>query len=107
MRLLAYYFALLLFVSTPVAAQLPRIRPEAVGMSSARLARIGPVLRRYVEQRVVAGVVTLVARDGRIVELDTAGWRDAASRSPMRRSTIFRIASMTKAVTSVATMMLV
>jgi CubicO group peptidase (beta-lactamase class C family) len=76
-------------------------------MSSTRLARIGPAIRRYVDQRVVAGVVTLVARNGRVVELDTAGWRDVTSRSPMRRNTIFRIASMTKAVTSVAAMMLV
>jgi CubicO group peptidase (beta-lactamase class C family) len=91
----------------PAAAQLARARPEAVGMSSTRLARIGPMLRRYVEQDVVSGLVTLVARDGRIVELDTAGWRDAAARSPMRRNTIFRIASMTKAITSVAAMMLV
>jgi CubicO group peptidase (beta-lactamase class C family) len=94
-------------VPIETTAQLPRARPEAVGMSSARIARIAPMLRRYVEQGVVAGLVTLVARDGRIVELDTAGWRDAASRSPMRRNTIFRIASMTKAVTSVAAMMLV
>jgi CubicO group peptidase (beta-lactamase class C family) len=76
-------------------------------MSSPRLARIGPMLRRSVEQGSVAGLVALVARDGRIVELDTAGFRDVASRSPMRRNTIFRIASMTKAVTSVAAMMLV
>jgi CubicO group peptidase (beta-lactamase class C family) len=94
-------------VPAAAAAQLPRLQPEAVAMSSPRLARIAPVLRRYVEQGVVAGLVTLVARDGRIVELDTAGWRDAASRSPMRRNTIFRIASMTKPVTSVAAMMLV
>jgi CubicO group peptidase (beta-lactamase class C family) len=76
-------------------------------MSSTRLARIGPMIRRYVEQGSVAGVVTLVARDGMVVEVDTAGWRDVASRSPMQRTTIFRIASMTKAVTSVAAMMLV
>jgi CubicO group peptidase (beta-lactamase class C family) len=101
--------AALLFASLPasLAAQLPRARAEAVGMSSARLARIPAAMRRYVEQGDVVGVVTMVARDGRIVELDTVGFRDAASRSPMRRNTIFRIASMTKPVTSVAAMMLV
>jgi CubicO group peptidase (beta-lactamase class C family) len=99
----------LLLASIPalLAAQLPRARAEAVGMSSARLARIPAALRRYVEQGDVAGVVTMVARDGRLVELDTAGYRDKASRSPMRRNTIFRIASMTKPVTSIAAMMLV
>jgi CubicO group peptidase (beta-lactamase class C family) len=91
----------------PVAAQLPRARAETVGMSSARLARIPAAIRRYVEQGDVVGVVTVVARDGRIVELDSAGYRDKASRSPVGRNTIFRIASMTKPVTSVAAMMLV
>src|SRR4051812_37177810 len=93
--------------SISASAQLPRARAETVGMSSARLARISPAMRRYVERGDVAGVVTLVARDGRIVELDSAGYRDRASRSPVGRNTIFRIASMTKPVTSVAAMMLV
>ena len=91
----------------PAAAQLPRARAEAVGMSSTRLGRIPAAMRRYVEQGDVVGVVTLVARDGRIVSLDSAGYRDKASRSPVGRNTIFRIASMTKPVTSVAAMMLV
>lgn len=91
----------------PATAQLPRARAEAVGMSSIRLARIPAAMRRFVEQGDVVGVVTMVARDGRLVALDTAGYRDQASRSPMRRNTIFRIASMTKPVTSVAAMMLV
>ena len=98
--------ALCTFVS-PTEAQLPRARPETVGMSSARLARIPAAMRRYVEQGDVVGVVTLVARDGRIVELDSAGYRDKASRSPVGRNTIFRIASMSKPVTSIAAMMLV
>ena len=93
--------------ATPAAAQLARARAETVGMSSARLARIPAAVRRYVAPGEVTGVVTLVARDGRIVELDTAGYRDKGSRSPIRRNTIFRIASMTKPVTSVAAMILV
>jgi CubicO group peptidase (beta-lactamase class C family) len=89
------------------AAQLPRARPETVGMSSERLARIPPALRGFVQHGTVAGIVTLVARRGRIVALDSAGYRDLQSRSPMRSNTVFRIASMTKPVTSVATMILV
>ncbi|HEX3233888.1 MAG TPA: serine hydrolase domain-containing protein [Gemmatimonadales bacterium] len=107
LRPFRFFLALVIAAPATAAAQLPRARPETVGMSSVRLARIRPMLRRYVEQGSVAGLVALVARDGRLVELDTAGWRDVASHSPMRRNTIFRIASMTKAVTSVAAMMLV
>lgn len=91
----------------PAVAQLPRARAEAVGMSSTRLGRIPAAMRRYVEQGDVVGVITLVARDGRIVSLDSAGYRDKATRSPVGRNTIFRIASMTKPVTSAAAMMLV
>ena len=76
-------------------------------MSSTRLGRIPAAMRRYVEQGDVVGVITLVARDGRIVSLDSAGYRDKATRSPVGRNTIFRIASMTKPVTSAAAMMLV
>src|SRR3954468_172824 len=99
----------LVFITSSISAlaQLPRARAETVGMSSARLARIPAAMRRYVQQGDVAGVITLVARDGRIVELDSAGYRDKAARSPVGRNTIFRIASMTKPVTSVAAMMLV
>jgi CubicO group peptidase (beta-lactamase class C family) len=90
---------LLVALPTLAAAQLPRARAEAVGMSSARLARIPAAMRRFVERSVTAGVVTLVARDGRAVELDTAGYRDAASRSPMRLNTIFRRYASTLFVT--------
>jgi CubicO group peptidase (beta-lactamase class C family) len=88
-------------------AQLPRARPEQVGMSSERLARIPQALRAAVEQGRIAGIVTLVARGGRIVALDSAGYADVAGGKPMRPSTIVRIASMTKPITSVAAMILV
>jgi CubicO group peptidase (beta-lactamase class C family) len=76
-------------------------------MSSERLRRIPVALRGFVKQGEVAGALTLVARRGQIVALDSAGYRDLASRSPMRSNSIFRIASMTKPVTSVAAMILV
>ena len=76
-------------------------------MSSERLGRIPVALRGFVKQGEVAGVLTLVARRGQIVALDSAGYRDLDSRSQMRSNTIFRIASMTKPVTSVAAMILV
>jgi CubicO group peptidase (beta-lactamase class C family) len=82
------------------------VSPEAVGFSSARLARINTVMQRYVDQRKLAGMVTLVARRGQVVHLETCGMADIESDSPMRRDTLFRIYSMTKPITSAAVLML-
>ncbi len=90
----------------PGAEGLPRAKPEEVGMSSERLARIRPAMQRYLDQQLIPGAVTLVARHGRVVHLDTIGLRDVESGNPMMADTIFRIASMTKPITSVALMML-
>jgi CubicO group peptidase (beta-lactamase class C family) len=93
--------------STTSSQGLPRGRPEAVGMSTERLQRIPQAMRGFVERRSVAGVVTLVARRGKIVEQDSVGYADIQAGKPMRSDTLFRIASMTKPVTSVAAMILV
>lgn len=91
-----------------LTAQAPTaVSPESVGMSSERLARLTRVMEEYVKDGQVAGTVTLVARAGRTVYHEAAGFRDRESRAPMRRDTIFRIASQTKAITSVAVMILV
>ncbi len=86
---------------------LPEGRPEDVGMSSERLARVSEVVRKHVEAGDVAGVVTLVARRGRIVHFEAQGYADLASRTPMQRDNIFRLASMSKPIVGVAIMMLV
>jgi CubicO group peptidase (beta-lactamase class C family) len=100
--------ALPLAPGAPLAAQLPRATtPEAVGMSAERLARIPAALRAAVARGDVAGAVALVARDGRIVALDSAGVATLGGTRPAGARTLFRIASMTKPVTSVAAMMLV
>jgi len=92
---------------TSLAAQgLPRARPEDEGMSAERLARVHTAMQGFVDRHEVAGVVTLIARHGHIVWLDSAGWQDAIGQVPMRSTTIFRMASMTKALTSVAVLML-
>lgn len=80
--------------------------PEAVGMSTARLERIGPAMQRYIDADLVAGTVTLVARRGRIVHLEARGHRDVETASVMTTDTMFRLASMTKPIASVALMML-
>ncbi len=87
-------------------AGLPMAKPKEVGMSSERLARIRPAMQRYVDRNLVPGVVSLIARHGRVAYLDTIGFRNVEARAPMATDTIFRIASMTKPITSVALMML-
>lgn len=80
--------------------------PEAVGLSSGRLQRLDDVIDAYVDEGKLAGAVTLVARDGRIVHLRAAGFQDVESGQAMREDSIFRIFSMTKPITSVALLML-
>ena len=85
---------------------LPMAAPESVGMSSERLDRIGAVMQRYIDYRLVPGTVTLVARHGKVVHFEARGFMDIDSGKPMREDALFRIASMTKPITSVALMML-
>ncbi|MDD9971061.1 MAG: serine hydrolase [Myxococcales bacterium] len=94
--------------TTPPAPQpvLAEASPESVGMSSERLQRIGEVVDRYVDQRLIPGAITLVARRGKIVHFEAHGFMDAEAQRPMQKDTLFRIASMTKPITSVALMML-
>jgi CubicO group peptidase (beta-lactamase class C family) len=89
-----------------LAQSLGPATPESVGMSSARLLRIGETMRRYVDDGKIAGAVTLVARDGRLVQLEAYGKADVEKGAPMQKDSIFRIASMSKALTSVAVMLL-
>ena len=80
--------------------------PGSAGFSAGRLARIDTALQGYVERGEVAGVVGLLARHGRIAYHKSFGYRDQESQSPMSEDVIFRIASMTKPIASVAAMML-
>jgi CubicO group peptidase (beta-lactamase class C family) len=85
----------------------PAVAPGTVGMSAERLSRVGAAMQQLVDEGRLAGVVTYVARNGRVVHHEAFGHADRESRAPMKRDTIFRIASQTKALTSVAAMMLV
>lgn len=80
--------------------------PETVGLSSEKLTRIQPALQALVDDRKVAGVLTVVARRGKIVYFEAVGQRDIDAMKPMQQDTIFRIYSMTKPVASAAVMML-
>ncbi len=87
-------------------AALTPVRPEAVGMSSARLERLAPVLQRYVDQGRLPGAVVLVARHGQIAYLRAVGQRDPEANAPMRPDAIFRIASQSKAIVTAAALAL-
>ena len=81
-------------------------RPEEIGLSAERLERIRATLRHDVERRLIPGAVMLIARGGRIGFAEAFGWRDREAQAAMTMDAIFRVASMTKSVTSVAAMML-
>jgi CubicO group peptidase (beta-lactamase class C family) len=82
------------------------VPPESVGFSTERLGRLHAAMERTVEDKELAGIVTVLARHGKIVDLRTYGKKDLASGASMDRDTIFRIWSMTKPITGVAMMML-
>jgi CubicO group peptidase (beta-lactamase class C family) len=77
------------------------------GFSGERLRRLTTAMQSHVDAGSIAGVVTLVHRHGETVHSDVLGWQDEEAKIPMRRDTLFRIASMTKPIVSVAALMLV
>ncbi len=90
-----------------VAAQeLPRIAPADAGFVPGRLERIGALLKDYVAAGSLPGAVVAVLRDGAVVYEEAVGYRDAESGERIEVDAIFRIASQTKAIVSVAVMML-
>ena len=88
------------------AKEIPTTSPESEGFSAARLARLVAKTHSYVDQGGTAGVITLIARHGKIVHFDTYGMSDIEEREPMKADSLFRMYSMTKPVTSVALLML-
>jgi CubicO group peptidase (beta-lactamase class C family) len=77
------------------------------GMSRERLNRIAGVMNQEVAKGTFSGAVTLIARRGELVHFEANGFQDAAKTKPMAKDSIFRMASMTKAIVTVAAMMLV
>src|SRR5438094_1438412 len=106
-RFAAMGLALAVSVATLALAQapLPFAKPEEVGMSSQRLAKIGSALKKEVADGSFRGAVVMVARKGKLVYQDAVGMQTASAK--MTPEAIFRIYSMTKPLVSVAAMMLV
>jgi CubicO group peptidase (beta-lactamase class C family) len=82
------------------------VTPEAVGFSAERLAQINLVMQAYVDEQKLSGLITLLARRGKVVHFEQFGLMDMEANKPMQADAIFRIASMTKPITTVAVMML-
>lgn len=96
----------LAFALTANAGALDLAQPEDVGMSSERLQRLSRELQDYVDEGRLAGAVALVSRRGKVVFHEAFGDRDVEAVAPMQKDTIFRIASQSKAIVSVATLLL-
>ena len=99
-------FCVLVVTAAAVAQELPSAKPESVGLSAERLERVGAAVQRNIDDKRIAGAVTLVARRGKVVWFKAQGMADREAGKPMRPDSMFRICSMTKPITSVAVMML-
>ncbi|MDJ0839211.1 MAG: serine hydrolase domain-containing protein [Acidobacteriota bacterium] len=101
------FYAIFFFTSTLFGGDfLPKTPPQAVGFDPDRLARIDAFLDQQVKEKQIAGAVGLIVRKGKLVYLAAHGFADIEQNIPMRTDHLFRIASMTKPITSVAAMML-
>jgi CubicO group peptidase (beta-lactamase class C family) len=87
-------------------APLPEAKPEAVGMDSGRLARIGAFVERLQSENKMAGAVTVVARRGQLVQFEAHGLADLEAGRKVRTDDIFALASMTKPIATVGVLML-
>jgi len=102
----ALLFATFAFTRTALAQEFPAAKPEAVGLSSERLDRISSAVQHSIDDKRIAGAVTLVLRHGQVAFFKAQGMADREAAKPMQRDSIFRICSMSKPITSVGAMIL-
>jgi CubicO group peptidase (beta-lactamase class C family) len=101
-----FFLLLVLSFRFGAAQTLILAKPEAVGMSVERLARIDNVVNEYIAKKWFPGAVVLIARNGKIVYHKSFGVNDTDKQTALKKDDIFRIASQTKAITSTAIMIL-
>jgi len=94
--------AALLGVAQAVAGPLPQAAPASVGLSAERLARLDSAMQARINGQDKAGIVVLVAKDGKVAHLKAFGMADVEAHEPMRPDSIVRLYTMTKPITSVA-----
>ena len=92
--------------SAPQTPSLPNAKPEAIGLSGARLQKLSDAFKREVDNGTLPGATVLVARKGQIGWFDAIGRQSPAASAPMAHDTIFRIFSMTKPIVSIGIMQL-
>lgn len=105
-RMKPFFLFLVLLVAVSAQAQLPTASPKSAGFDPVRLEVLHATTKRFVDEGQHAGVITLLARDGKLVDFQTYGYRDVEKKLPMERDTICRVYSMSKIITSVATLIL-
>ena len=93
-------------LSSYAADQLPSVKPETVGLSSARLDRLAQAIKQDVDHGRMPGAVVAIARKGKLAYYESFGFVDKAANTPMPKDAIFALASMTKPMVAVATLML-
>ncbi len=95
-----------LYAMPALAKDRPTATPEEVGLSPSQLENLDAKMRDYVDSGKTGGIVTMIARHGKIAHVDVYGWADRQTQQPMERDTVVRMFSMTKPVASVALLML-
>jgi CubicO group peptidase (beta-lactamase class C family) len=98
--------AFTVLVALSVPAQLPTTSPKSAGFDPVRLAILHATTQRFVDEGKHAGIITLLARGGRVVDVYACGYQDIGKGLPMQRDTICRVYSMSKTITCVATLTL-
>ena len=100
-------FALTFFgICNAFGFEFPKAKPEDMGMSSGRLERVSAKIQEYIDQDLTPGVETIIVRNGHIVYHKVQGNKRAKNSTPLIKNDIFRIASMTKPIASIALMTL-
>ena len=105
-KLIGVLIGALGLMNASLAKPLPETKAERVGMSSDRLERITQMTQQYVDEGKLAGVITMVARDGKLVHFEAVGNKGADDPRPLEKDDLFRIYSMTKPITATAAMQL-
>jgi CubicO group peptidase (beta-lactamase class C family) len=102
------FLAFALYASATFAQPLPMAKsPEDAGFSSKRLEKTRQAYKDDVEKKSIPGAVLLIVHNGKTVTYDAIGYQDRAGQTPMKKDSIFRVASMSKPITTVAAMILV
>ena len=100
------FVSIFYFSSSCYTEEIERLGLKEAGFSDERLERIELAMQKYIDEDLTPGVLTAIMRKGKIVHLETQGYMDVENKIPLQEDAIFRIASMTKPIASIALMIL-